>query len=189
VADAVTDIRYTPDGSRRVTAGGGGPLTIAGDALTIAAEDLTIGSVVEQFVRVIAPRTVLGPGEIQRDAPKYSLDLCTGFVKVGEAESYQFDAVVRHLAKGQWSLTAPLSGVSCPDVDAVDSVIMWDETQPARIVFAGIVRRVPGVDGSRVRVLTESDDSIEWTGVDLYGVLAQRQAWPTPGTVPPWADD
>lgn len=176
----------TVHGERLLTAGGGGPVTLGGDELTLGGEALTLGAAVEQFHIILAPRFV--PSTTIRAAPVYSLDLCTGFRKVGEGEAYRFDAVVRHLAKGQWKLTAPLSGVSCPDVDAVDSVIVWDQTEPARIVFAGIVRRVPGVDGARVRVLTESDDSIEWTGVDLYGVLAQRQVWPTPSTGAPWAD-
>lgn len=177
MADAVSVYLITVDGERLLTAGGGGPVTIGGDELTLGGEPVTLGASVEQFYIILAPRFI--PATTIRDAPVYSLDLCTGFRKVGEGEAYQFDAVVRHLAKGQWKLTAPLSGVSCPDVDAVDSVIVWDQTEPARIVFAGIVRRVPGVDGARVRVLTESDDSIEWTGVDLYGVLAQRQVWPT----------
>jgi hypothetical protein len=192
VADAVNRVRYTPDGRRRVTGVGGSPLSYGADALTYGADRLFHGTPGElaSRIRIAAPRFIPDPdsGEVSRLAPIYSVDLCTGFVKVGEAEAFLFNAVVRFLATGEWQLTAPLSGVSCPDVDAVDSIIIWDETPTPRIVFAGIVRRVGGVEGARTRTITANDDSIEWVGVDLYGILAQRHAWPTPSTVVPWAD-
>lgn len=156
----MTDVRYTAVGDRRVT--------------------------VDAEIRVIAPRSDL-PGSF-RDLPRYAVDLCQGFGRIGVANAYQFDAVVRHLAKGQWRLAAPLTGLDVSDVNDVDSIIMWDESQPPRIVFAGIVRRVPGVDGGTARRLTATGDEVEFVGVDLFGVLASRQVWPTPSTVPPWAD-
>lgn len=118
----------------------------------------------------------------------YTVDLCDGFDKVGEATAFQFDAVLRLLAVGEWQLVAPITGLDCPDVGAVDSVIVYDESALSRIVFAGIVRRVGGVDGGVTRIVAAEGTTLELRGVDIYGLLGQRQVWPTPTTAPPWAD-
>jgi hypothetical protein len=118
----------------------------------------------------------------------YTVDLCDGFTKVGEVTAFELDAVVRLLAVGEWQLTAPLSGLECPDVDAVDSIMVYDTSTAARIMFAGIVRKVGGVDGGVARVVAAEGTSLEFRGVDVYGLLGQRNVWPTPATDPPWAD-
>lgn len=117
----------------------------------------------------------------------YSVDLCAGFVKVGEATAFELNAVVRLLAVGEWQLTAPLIGLECADVGLVDSIIVYDDGTPARIMFAGIVRKVGGVDGGVTRIVAAEGTTFEFRGVDIYGLLAQRQVWPSPTTVPPWA--
>lgn len=117
----------------------------------------------------------------------YTVDLCDGFVKVGEATAFELSAVIRLLAVGEFQLTAPLAGLECADVGAVDSVIVYDDSVPPRIVFAGIVRRVGGVDGGVTRVVAAEGTTLEFRGVDIYGLLGQRQVWPSPSTVPPWA--
>jgi hypothetical protein len=116
----------------------------------------------------------------------YTVDLCTGFVKVGEATAFELSAIVRLLAVGEWQLSAPLAGLECPDVGAVDSIIVLDDQ--ATIVFAGIVRRVDGVEGGVTRVVAAEGTTLEFRGVDIYGLLALRQVWPTPSTAAPWAD-
>jgi hypothetical protein len=118
----------------------------------------------------------------------YVVDLCDGFTKVGEASAFQLNAVLRLLKVGEWQLSAPLAGLECPDVGAVDSIIVYDDSVPARIVFSGIVRKVGGVDGGVTRVVAAEGTGLEFRGVDIYGLLAQRQVWPTPTTVHPWAD-
>lgn len=117
----------------------------------------------------------------------YTVDLCAGFTKVGEATAFELAAVLRLLAVGQWQLSAPLAGLECADVGAVDSVIVYDDQTIPRIVFAGIVRRVGGVDGGVTRVVAAEGTSIEFRGVDIYGLLGTRQVWPSPATNPPWA--
>jgi len=117
----------------------------------------------------------------------YTVDLCDGFTKVGEASAFELSAIVRLLAVGEWQLSAPLAGLDCPDVGAVDSIIVYDDSAPARIMFAGIVRKVAGVDGGVTRVVAAEGTTLEFRGIDIYGILATRQAWPTPTTVPPWA--
>lgn len=118
----------------------------------------------------------------------YSVDLCAGFVKVGEATAFQLDAVLRLLAVGEWLLSAPLAGLECPDVGAVDSIIVYDNAVIPRIVFAGLVRKVGGVEGGVARVVAAEGTTLEFRGVDIYGLLAQRKVWPSPSTDPPWAD-
>lgn len=117
----------------------------------------------------------------------YSVDLCHGFVKVGEATAFELSAVIRLLAVGEWQLSAPLVGLECADVGAVDSIIVYDDSFVPRIMFAGIVRRVGGVDGGVTRVVAAEGTSLEFRGVDIFGLLGTRQVWPTPTTGPPWA--
>lgn len=156
----MTDVRYTVDGHRRVT--------------------------VLADVRITA-RTAPSP-IFFREPPVYSLDLCRGFERIGIATSFTLSAVVRHLATGTWRLTAPSVGLEVPDVDQVDSIILWDQSQPARVVFAGLVRPIAGAQGTVVKRLNADGSFVEITGVDLYGILGHRTAWPTPTTDPPWAD-
>lgn len=117
----------------------------------------------------------------------YTVDLCAGFEKVGEATAFELTAIVRLLAVGEWQLSAPITGLECDDVETVDSVIVYDDTTPARIVFAGLVRRVGGVDGGVAREVKSDGTTIEFRGVDVYGLLAQRQVWPSPAMTPPWS--
>lgn len=118
----------------------------------------------------------------------YSVDLCDGFVKVGEATAFELTAVLRLLAVGEWQLSAPLVGLECADIGQVDSIIVYDDSAVARIVFAGLIRKVGGVDGGVTRVVAAEGTRLEFRGVDIYGLLAQRQVWPTPTTASPWAD-
>lgn len=115
----------------------------------------------------------------------YSVDLCAGFDKIGEATAFEFDGVLRLLQVGEWRLSASLAGLECEDVGSVDSVIVYDDSD---IQFAGVVRRVGSVDGGVTRSITSSGTSLEFRGVDVYGILAQRRVYPTPSTEPPWAD-
>lgn len=115
----------------------------------------------------------------------YQLDLCTNFVKVGEAESYQFEAIVRNLAVGEWILSAPTAGLTAPDLDAIDSVLMYNEA--GQIVFAGLVRPYDGNEGGTLRTVDAESSEIEFSGIDLWGLLAMRRVWPDPATAPPWS--
>jgi hypothetical protein len=115
----------------------------------------------------------------------YQLDLCTDFVKVGEAEAYQFDAIVRNLAVGEWVLSAPAEGLIAPDLNAVDSVLVYNEA--GRIVFAGLVRPYDGNEGGTLRTVDAESSTIEFSGIDLWGLLAMRRVWPDPTGSPPWS--
>lgn len=113
-----------------------------------------------------------------------TVDVCAGFEKVGEATAFTFEGVLRLLAVGEWKLTAPLSGLECPDVGAIDSIVVYDD---AAIIYGGLVRRVGGVDGGVTRSINVGGTTLEFRGVDIYGLLAQRRSYPTPSTEPPWA--
>jgi len=117
----------------------------------------------------------------------YTVDLCDSFTKVGEATAFELDAVLRLLAVGEWQLSAPLVGLECDDVDDVDSIIVYDDQAVSRIIFAGLVRRVAGVDGGVTRIVSEAGTTLEFRGVDIFGLLGQRLMFPTPSTPPPWA--
>lgn len=115
--------------------------------------------------------------------PKYSVDLCTGFERVGVAEAFTLAASVGHLRPGYWVLSGRPSGLSAPDLDAVDSIIVYEDNE---IRYAGIVRTVPDVDGRYERSIDASGTEITWTGTDLFGLLGTRQCWPDPTSEPPW---
>ncbi len=115
----------------------------------------------------------------------YTIDLCSAWVKVGEAEAYELEAVVRNLAVGEWMLSAPTGGLSAPDLDAVDSVLVYDED--GAIVFGGLVRPFDGNEGGTYREVTPDDSRIEFSGIDLFGLLGMRQVWPDPAAPPPWS--
>lgn len=117
-----------------------------------------------------------------------SIDLCSGWTRIGEAPAAVLNAVSRHLQLGEWQLSGAVgmlsfdSGRSLADVDSIRVV---DDT---RIIFAGLVGPVDGGD-SGLRVTTTSEgDRFTLTGPDVWSVLAGRVAFPTPTTLPPWAD-
>lgn len=117
------------------------------------------------------------------DAMTWSIDLCTGFVKVDEvAGAGSFTAVVRHLSAGAWRLTIPRAGMRV-DPAVVDSVMVWDDLQ---LVFDGIVGPVSNGMGGRRIVNQGVGDMVEFTGTDAWGVLARRRVFPVPSMSEPW---
>lgn len=119
----------------------------------------------------------------------FTIDLCAGWVKIGECVAGTFDGVVRDLAVGEWRLSGMVDAVdlqgsyTLADVDTVRVV------RDATIVFAGVVATLAagGVGGLE---LVDTADGRQFTmsGPDLWSVLASRVAYPTPSTGPPWAD-
>lgn len=124
---------------------------------------------------------------------RYGVDLCRGFTKIGEATAFAFDAVIRNLATGEWRLTAPIAagstdGLEVADPMAVDSIVVRDLTDPDRIVFGGLVRPITGFTSGIARRVVATGTEVTYIGVDIFGLLGLRQAWPTPSAEPPWAD-
>lgn len=118
----------------------------------------------------------------------YRVDLCAQFSKLAELEAGEFSGRVRNLAAGDWRATTPLSALGDVVPDDVDSVMVFDEsTQPARIVFAGIVLRPDGSNSSVTREVTPAGTVVTWQGIDIWGLLGCRLVWPVPSTLPPWA--
>lgn len=121
---------------------------------------------------------------------EYHVDLCHGFVKLGEATSATFEGVLRNTRIGEWVLTAPLNGleIEADRIGDVDSVIVWDDhPNEPRVIYAGIVRDVGDVHGSITRQVTAEGTTMEFRGVDVFGLLAQRTVWPNPAENPPWS--
>jgi hypothetical protein len=117
----------------------------------------------------------------------YTIDLCAAFVKVTEAVAYEFRGVIRHLEAGDWELSTTPAGIGGVDTSTIDSLLIWYGS-PAKIIFAGLVRPTEGADAGIIRHIDNNGTTLTFTGIDLFGVLRQRQAWPTPTTDPPWAD-
>lgn len=114
----------------------------------------------------------------------WTIELCDGFVKVGEVESFsQFNAVIHDLEIGGFRLEAAEVGLSGADLALVDSIVVRRDTT---IMFAGLVR--PAGTGAGGTTVTASNEGrrVVLDGVDLWGVLAARVAFPDPTTLPPW---
>lgn len=115
----------------------------------------------------------------------WTIELCDGFVKLGEVESFtQFNAVIHNLAIGQFRLEASEGGLSSADPALVDTIVVRRDTTT---VFAGLVR--PAGDGAGGATVTTTNEGrkVVLEGVDLWGVLASRLAFPNPATVHPWS--
>lgn len=129
--------------------------------------------------------TLSVPTDIVRSPATFTIDLCHNFNRIGEAVAGNFNGSVSHLKPGYWVLTGPEAGFTAPDLNAVDSVLVYEGDT---IRYAGVVRSIPDVEAGFEREVGTSGTTVTWTGTDLFGVLALRQCWPTPATPPPWAD-
>lgn len=122
----------------------------------------------------------------------YQLDVCTNFVRVGVADTFQFAGVSRRNAVGEWQAAIPDGGVifdGGATISDVDSIIVWDlSARPATIVAAGTITPQGAINTGMTT--TVGVDGTRWTlaGVDLFGLLTTRLAYPTPDSEPPWAD-
>lgn len=116
------------------------------------------------------------------------VDLCTAFVKVAELEVGEFEATVNNLAAGSFVASSPVAALGDVVAESVDTVLVIDEDAvPARVVFAGLVRRPDGSDGGVTREVDPAGSLVTWRGIDLWGALACRLVWPDPASVPPWS--
>ncbi len=132
------------------------------------------------------------PATTRSDGVAYQLDVCTGFTRIGVADTFRFAGVNYRNAVGEWETVIPSGGVRFDggaSIDDVDSVILWDmSTRPASIVYAGSI--IPPGTVTSGLTTTAGTDGTRWTltGVDLYGLLASRLAYPTPTSEAPWVD-
>lgn len=115
----------------------------------------------------------------------WSIDLCSGFAKVAEVEAFsQFNAVVHDLALGQFRLEAAEVGLAGVDLSVVDSLSV---RRDADLMFAGLVRSAGTGTGGITVTTTNEGRRVVIEGVDLWGVLASRIAFPDPATDHPWS--
>ena len=118
------------------------------------------------------------------DAVSWSIDLCTGFVRQDEVTTGSLQAVVRDLERGSWSLSVPRSELDVsPSV--VDSVLVWSDD--GQLMFDGFV--APATSGFAGTELVDegAGEMVTWSGVDGWGILGSRLAWPDPSSEPPWS--
>lgn len=117
------------------------------------------------------------------------VDLCVNWERVGECDGGTFDAVIRHLRSGEWTLTGHAADVELAGGVTLDQVDTIRVVQDTDVIFAGTV----GPVSSGVGGYSTSDDGngevFTLAGPDLWGLLATRIAYPTPATDPPWTDD
>lgn len=132
------------------------------------------------------------PGPSAPVTASYRLDVCNNFVRVGVCDVFTFAGVERRNQTGEWEATIPVGGIEF-EADAtiadVDSIIVWDiSTTVATIVAAGLI--VPTGSVTTGIITSVGASGTRWTlsGVDLFGVLGTRVAYPTPTSGPPWVD-
>lgn len=118
-----------------------------------------------------------------------TVDLCVGWVKIGECVTGTFDGVTRDLAVGEWRMSGAVDaldlqeGFSLADVDTVRVV------RAMSVVFAGLVAPLSSGGVGGLEVVDGADgQTFTLTGPDAWSVLASRVAYPTPTTGPPWVD-
>jgi len=121
----------------------------------------------------------------------YRLDVCNNFTRIGVCDVFTFAGVDRRNETGEWQANIPAGGIEFGDgytIADVDSVIVWDNTgRAASIVSAGLLAPTgsvtTGISTGR------GPGGVRWTlsGVDLFGVLGTRVAYPDPANDPPWS--
>lgn len=131
----------------------------------------------------------------------YTVDLCRGWQKIGQAQAPEFGGDRRHLEAGQWKATAADAAVSWSEIDAVnefgqperrlatgtdvDTVRLVSDGQ---VVYSGEVAagESSGFGGAES---TTSSEGVRWSwsGVDEWHALAGRIAYPDPTMEAPWA--
>lgn len=116
-----------------------------------------------------------------------TVDLLANWKRIGELTTGTFDAVIRHLAPGEWTMSGYVKDVELAagrTLADVDQIRALDGTT---VMFGGIVGPVAtGVGGY---IITDTPAGREFTlaGPDMWDVLASRIAYPAPTTEPPWA--
>ena len=130
-------------------------------------------------------------GATAQTSGSYQLDVCDSFVRVGVCDVFQFSGVERRNAVGEWQASIPEGGIEFQggaSIGDVDSIIIWDTSVlPATIVAAGTMNPTGSVDTGVVTTVGASGTRWTLSGVDLYGLLGTRVAYPDPASEPPWA--
>jgi hypothetical protein len=120
----------------------------------------------------------------------YQLDLCNNFERIGVCTAFEFAAVERRNETGEWEIVAPVNGVEFAggSIHDVDSIIVWDTSGARAVIVAAGVTAPVGSIATGVRTVLGAQGK-QWvlTGVDLFGLLATRVAYPDPGSEAPWA--
>ena len=128
-----------------------------------------------------------------RTAAAYRIDVCNNFQRVGVADTFTFAGVNRRNEIGEWQAVIPEGGVTFngdATIADVDSIIVWDvSTKPATITAAGSI--TPHGSVTTGIKTTTGLNGVRWTltGVDLFGLLTTRLAYPDPSSESPWTDD
>lgn len=118
----------------------------------------------------------------------FTIDLCVGWAKVGEVVDGTLDAVVRNLARGEYTLAGAVDAVELDGGSKLSDIDTIRVVRDADIVFPGYVSPVTsGVGGLQI-VKDAGGDKFTLTGPDAWSVLNSRVAYPTPSTGPPWVD-
>ncbi len=122
---------------------------------------------------------------------EHRLDVCNNFQRIGVCDTFTFAGVANRNQVGEWQADIPAGGVEFnggASISDVDSIIVWDVTAPEPvIVTAGTLKPTGSVDTGVVT--THGPNGIRWqlSGVDLFGILGQRLAYPNPATEAPWS--
>jgi len=119
---------------------------------------------------------------------EFSIDLCVGWLRVGECPEGTFDGVVRNLATGEWVLTGMVAALQFEAGFTLASVDTVRVVRDSTIVFAGYVKPVSNGVGGLITTTTPEGRQFTLSGPDAWTVLASRLAWPTPANLPPWPD-
>ena len=125
------------------------------------------------------------------------VDLCRDWKRIATTTAAVFSGVSRRNASGDFTLDVAPAGVdgsSYPQPLFADKVLPFDprDVDSIRVVGEGHVlfTGVLAGEGGGFRLMADANgERWRWTGVDMWSVLNDRLAFPTPSTTAPWADD
>lgn len=119
----------------------------------------------------------------------FTIDLCDWWnQRLAEAPAATFDGVTRNLAPGEWRLTGALDALQFAPGKTILDVRQVRVVVDNAIQFTGYVTPVASGVGGLDIVDADIGPQFTLSGADEWSVIAQRVAYPTPGSEPPWAD-
>lgn len=112
----------------------------------------------------------------------YQIEVCDDFVTVGTVNAGSFTGSMRRNGSGSFRLvTVPAAVTLSAAVETVNSVIVWESPDVGsdRIVYAGMTVPAGAAAAGLSRIYQPAGGQAwEFVGVDLYGLLDLRLAWP-----------
>lgn len=118
-----------------------------------------------------------------------SVDLCSAWVRIGEAPAASLRAAIRDMRAGEWELSGATSGLELATTATIDDVDTIRVVDGDRVVFGGYVAPLDaGGFGGLTTTVDTAGHRFTLAGPDMWAALASRFVYPTPSSSPPWPD-